>query len=191
LKYTLQGYIIGQIMKRRHQKKIIIIAGPNGAGKTTFAMEFLPLEASCPVFVNADLIARALSPFNPDVAAFRAGRIMLSEIEGHVRNGTSFAFETTLSGKTYAGMIEKWRAEGYVVKLFFLTLASAELAAERVAQRVSEGGHNIPEKDIRRRFASGLKNFEELYCKIVDEWVLYDSSGETPILLQEGVNNER
>lgn len=154
-------------------------------------MEFLPNEAGCPVFVNADLIARALSPFNPYVAAFRAGRIMLSEIEEHARLGESFAFETTLSGKTYARMITKWRAEGYVVKLFFLTLESVELAIRRVGQRVREGGHNIPEEDIRRRFASGMRNFDALYCRIVDEWALYDNSGAVPVLLREGVNDER
>jgi predicted ABC-type ATPase len=173
-----------------HQKKIIIIAGPNGAGKTTFAMEFLPNEASCPVFVNADLIAKALSPFNPDIAAFRAGRIMLSEIEEYARRGVSFAFETTLSGKSYARMIEKWRCDGYVVKLFFLKLGSVELAIKRVKQRVREGGHNIPEKDIRRRFESGFRNFNEHYCRIVNEWALYDNSGDAPMLLGEGVNNE-
>ncbi len=173
------------------QKKIIIIAGPNGAGKTTFAMEFLPNEASCPVFVNADLIAKAISPFNPDDAAFRAGRIMLSEIEEHARRGVSFAFETTLSGKTYARMIERWRDDGYVVKLFFLKLGSVELAIQRVKQRVREGGHNIPEGDIRRRFVSGLRNFNDLYCNIVDEWALYDNSGDVPVLLGEGANDER
>jgi len=179
------------IVKQRRHKKIIIVAGPNGAGKTTFAMEFLPNEAGCPVFVNADLIARALSPFNPDVAAFRAGKIMLSEIEEHARREESFAFETTLSGKTYARMIRKWRDEGYVVKLFFLKLDSVELAIRRVGQRVREGGHNIPEEDIRRRFVNGMRNFDGLYCMIVDEWALYDNSGDVPVLLREGVNDER
>lgn len=177
-------------MRHRRRKKIIIVAGPNGAGKTTFAMEFLPNEAGCPIFVNADLIARALSPFNPDAAVFRAGKIMLSEIEEHARRGESFAFETTLSGKTYARMIKNWRKEGYAVKLFFLKLESVELAIRRVGQRVREGGHNIPEEDIRRRFASGMRNFDELYCGIVDEWALYDNSGDVPVLLREGVNDE-
>ena len=178
-------------MLNPQQKKIIIIAGPNGAGKTTFAMEFLPNEASCPVFVNADLIAKALSPFNPDVAAFRAGRIMLSEIEEHARRGVSFAFETTLSGKTYVRMIERWRDDGYFVKLFFLKLGTVELAIQRVKQRVREGGHNIPEEVIRRRFAGGFRNFTELYSRIVDEWALYDNSGDVPVLLGEGANDER
>ena len=137
-------------------KKIIIIAGPNGAGKTTFAREFLPNEADCPNFVNADLIAAGLAPFSPDAAAFKAGRLMLAEIRNHARLGESFAFETTLSGRYYSRLIPKWQSSGYVVKLFFLKLASPELAVARVEQRVLSGGHNVPESVIRRRFSGGL-----------------------------------
>src|SRR5438094_10207258 len=104
------------------EKKVIIIAGPNGAGKTTFASEFLPVEAGLPLFVNADLIAAGLSPFDPDAAAFRAGRIMLSQIDAHAAAGRSFAFETTLAGHTYLHRIERWREDGYVVELIFLAL---------------------------------------------------------------------
>ena len=175
-------------MTSQSEKKIIIIAGPNGAGKTTFAEEFLPKEAGCPTFVNADLIAAGLAPFEPERAAFRAGRLMLEEIYHNVRRGESFAFETTLSGRGYAGMIPSWRVEGYIVKLFFLKLASPELAIARVRQRVREGGHNIPEPVIRRRFASGLDNFENLYKPLVDEWALYDNSASEPVLIEEGVN---
>lgn len=175
-------------MTSQSEKKIIIIAGPNGAGKTTFAEEFLPKEAGCPTFVNADLIAAGLAPFEPERAAFRAGRLMLEEIYHNVRRGESFAFETTLSGRGYAGMIPSWRVEGYIVKLFFLKLASPELAIARVRQRVREGGHNIPEPVIRRRFASGLDNFENLYKPLVDEWALYDNSSSEPVLIEEGVN---
>lgn len=171
------------------EKKIIIIAGPNGAGKTTFAGEFLPKEAHCPAFVNADLIAAGLAPFEPERAAFRAGRLMLEEIHNHVRRGESFAFETTLSGRGYAGLIPGWREKGYIVKLFFLRLASPELAIARVRQRVREGGHNIPEPVIRRRFAAGLSNFEMLYKPAVDEWALYDNSGGEPVLIEEGVKS--
>lgn len=113
-------------------KKIIIIAGPNGAGKTTFAGEFLPNEADCPNFVNADLIAAGLAPFVPDTAAFRAGRVMITEIHNHIRLGESFAFETTLSGRHYAQLIPHWQSSGYRVKLFFLKLVSPELAIARV-----------------------------------------------------------
>jgi len=170
-------------------KKIIIIAGPNGAGKTTFAGEFLPNEADCPNFVNADLIAAGLAPFVPDTAAFRAGRVMITEIHNHIRLGESFAFETTLSGRHYAQLIPQWQSSGYRVKLFFLKLLSPELAIARVRQRVRSGGHNVPEPVIRRRFAAGLHNFAALYKPIVDEWALYDNSGPTPLLLKEGIKS--
>jgi predicted ABC-type ATPase len=127
------------------RRKIIIIAGPNGAGKTTFALEFLPNEAGCPEFVNVDLIAAGLSPFAPDRAASRAGRLMVEEIRRWVRDGSSFAFETTLSGLRYARLIPRWRALGYHVKLIFLSLARPELAVARVAARVKQGGHRVPQ----------------------------------------------
>src|SRR5438046_2777444 len=133
------------------EKKIVIIAGPNGGGKTTFAQEFLPNEAGCPLFVNADLIAAGLSPFQPDAAAFRAGRVMLAEIDDHARLGINFAFETTLAGRTYAGRIPRWRADGYHVKLMFLSLPNVEMAIDRVARRVQGGGHNVPSDVIHRR----------------------------------------
>jgi predicted ABC-type ATPase len=125
-------------------KRIVIIAGPNGAGKTTFAREFLPTDAELPNFVNADLIAAGLSPFAPDLAAFKAGRIMLETIAEYVKHGESFSFETTLSGLTYAQMIPVGRSSGYAVKLIFLSLPDVEIAIERVATRVIQGGHNVP-----------------------------------------------
>jgi predicted ABC-type ATPase len=157
-------------------KKIIIIAGPNGAGKTTFAREFLPLEASCPSFINADLIAQGISPFAPETVAIAAGRIMLNLLDEHVEKGSSFAFETTLSGRGYARMIPEWRSRGYRVELFFLTLPSVEFAVERVAQRVRQGGHDIPSAVIRRRFVSGLRQFDNVYKSLVDAWTLIDTS---------------
>lgn len=163
--------------------RIIIIAGPNGAGKTTFAREFLPGEAACPVFVNADLIAAGIAPFAPEAAALRAGRLMLQELDRHFAARTSFAFETTLSGRTYLRLIEQWHQAGYSVKLIFLQLASAEEAIERVATRVRQGGHNIPESVIRRRFIAGKDNFERLYAPLVDTWALYDNAGEIPVLI--------
>ena len=127
-------------------KKVIIIAGPNGAGKTTFAQEYLPNEADCPIFVNADLIAAGLSPFRPAAAAIRAGRLMLEEIDKHVRTGRSFAFETTLAGRGYVRMIRHWRADGYSVKLIFLSLATPEEAIKRVELRVRHGwARHVPE----------------------------------------------
>ena len=168
--------------------QVIIIAGPNGAGKTTFAREFLPQEAHCPVFVNADLIAAGLSPFAPEAAAIKAGRIMLTEIDGHVARHRSFSFETTLSGRGYSAKIPQWRAAGYRVSLYFLSLPHAEMAVERVRLRVSQGGHNIAKAVIGRRFEAGLKNFEVLYKSIVSEWSLYDNQHRQPILLAQGVN---
>jgi predicted ABC-type ATPase len=170
------------------QKKIVIIAGPNGAGKTTFAQAFLPSEADCTDFVNADLIARGLSPFAPDRAAVKAGKIMLMQIAEKVARGDSFAFETTLAGLGYARHIPQWRSLGYHVKLVFLSLPSADLAVERVRVRVRQGGHDIPEPVIRRRFDAGLKNLHAVYRTIVDSWLLYDNAGLTPRLLDGGEN---
>jgi predicted ABC-type ATPase len=155
-------------------KKIIIIAGPNGAGKTTFARSFLPLEADCPRFINADLIAAGLSPFAPETAALKAGRLMLQE--------------TTLSGKVYLNHIDAWQALGYRVGLFFLSLPNAEAAIARVAERVKQGGHNIPQDVIKRRFESGYKNFRNYYSLKVNAWSLYDNSGVEPLMIEWGEN---
>ncbi|MDR2196035.1 MAG: zeta toxin family protein [Gallionellaceae bacterium] len=170
------------------RKKIIIIAGPNGAGKTTFARSFLPAEAALPRFINADLIAAGLAPFAPETAAIKAGRLMLEEIEQCTRRGESFAFETTLSGLGYLRHIRQWRAQGYHVSIFFLSLSDAETAIARVAERVKQGGHDIPEPVIRRRFAAGLRNFHQHYRPAVDNWVLYDNTGEHPVTLDWGEN---
>ena len=169
-------------------KKIIIIAGPNGAGKTTFARSFLPEEAQCTRFINADLIAAGLSPFAPEAEALKAGRLMLEEIAGCVRRGESFAFETTLAGFSYLARIRQWRAKGYHVSLFFLCLPDAETAIARVAERVRQGGHDIPAEVIRRRFTAGLHNLENTYKSAVDTWAKYDNVGERPTLLEWGEN---
>lgn len=169
-------------------KKIIIIAGPNGAGKTTFAREYLPNEAACPTFVNADLIAAGLAPFAPETVALKAARLMLREIREHVEANRSFAFETTLSGKTYATMIPQWRKQGYYISLIFLSLPTSDIAVARVAARVAAGGHNIPEPIIRRRFHSGLTNFSHPYKYLVNSWALYDNSGRVLFWLNEGRN---
>ena len=167
-------------------KRIFVIAGPNGAGKTTFATEFLPNEAECPLFVNADLIAAGLSPFRRDQVVIQAARLMLTQIDDHVRQGRSFAFETTLSGRRHARRIPRWRERGYCVKLFFLRLSTPEAAIARVAQRVSEGGHDVPESVIRRRFDAGWRNFEGIYRDLVDAWAVYDNSGEVPMRVAHG-----
>jgi predicted ABC-type ATPase len=170
------------------EQKIVIIAGPNGAGKTTFAREFLVREAGCPSFVNADLIASGLSPFTPEQATFRAGRLMLKEIRGYVRRRENFAFETTLSGRLYARYIRQWQETGYRIKLIFLSLPDVEIAVKRVRIRVAQGGPNVDESVIRRRFDKGWNKFHNIYKNLVDAWVLYDNSGESPQLIDAGEN---
>ena len=165
-------------------KKVIIIAGPNGAGKTSFALSFLPEEAQCLRFINADLIAAGLSPFSPETAAFKAGRLMLEEMATCVRKGESFAFETTLSGLHDLVRIRQWRKQGYHVSLFFLYLPDVEMAIARVAERVKQGGHDIPQDVIHRRFTAGLRNFHQVYKSVVDGWALFDNACETPVLLE-------
>lgn len=169
-------------------KRIIIIAGPNGAGKTTFARSFLPEEAQLPRFINADLIAAGLSPFAPEAAAIKAGRLMLEEIAACAQRGESFAFETTLAGRGYCRHIDLWRSQGYHVSLYFLALPKVEAAIARVAERVRQGGHDIPELVIRRRFTAGLHNFDHHYKARVDAWALYDNAGPEPLLLEWGEN---
>jgi predicted ABC-type ATPase len=170
------------------RRRIVIIAGPNGAGKTTFAREFLPREAECPDFINADLIAAGLSPFDPQRVALRAGRLMLLEIARRVGAGESFAFETTLSGRSYARLIPQWQSVGYHVKLIFLSLPTVDLAIARVAARIAQGGHYVANTVIRRRFDAGMLNFETVYRRLVDSWVLYDNSEPTPRLIASGDN---
>ena len=169
-------------------KKIIIIAVPNGAGKTTFARDFLPAEAQTLRFINADLIAAGLAPFNPETASFKAGRLMLEEIDEYVGAGHSFAFETTLSGLAYLKKIAVWKHLGYQVKLWFLSLPNEDIAVSRVALRVSQGGHHIPEPVIRRRFKAGLANFHERYSKLVDSWAFFDSYHRPPKLIDWSSN---
>jgi len=167
-------------------KKILIIAGPNGAGKTTFAEEFLPNEAECPEFVNADSIAAGLSPFQPDKVALAAGRLMLERINDLVAGNRNFAFETTLATRIYLRFIPQWRSSGYRVKLSFLKLPDAGFAIRRVDQRVRLGGHSIPRDTICRRFERGWKYLCDDYLKLVDEWSIYDASKSPPVLIEKG-----
>ncbi len=167
---------------------LYIIAGPNGVGKTTFAREFLPNYADCKNFVNADLIAEAMAPFSPETAATRAGRMMLSEIRALAKRRVSFAFETTLSGRGYMVMLRQLKAKGYKVHIFFLLVKTVNLALSRVRERVSRGGHDVPEPVVRRRFDRSMRNFMAHYRQLADSWILFDNSSRKPVViaLEEG-----
>lgn len=141
-----------------------------------------------PRFINADLIAAGLAPFAPETAAIKAGRLMLDEIAQCARRGESFAFETTLSGLGHLRHMKEWRAQGYSVSLFFLSLPDAEIAVARVAERIRQGGHDIPEDVIRRRFRAGWDNFQHHYRAAVADWALYNNAGKSPTLLEWGEN---
>ncbi len=170
-------------MKNGRKHPIVyIIAGSNGAGKTTFAMKFLPRIAKIN-FVNADLIAAGLSPLDTDSVAIEAGRIFLGRIHELIHRRIDFAFETTLSGKSYIKLLSKLRSAGYRVNLFFLWLPSIDLALKRVADRVRKGGHNIPAKTISRRFKRGIQNLFSQYCELCDLIVVYDNSTAEPRLV--------
>lgn len=166
-------------------KTCFIVAGPNGAGKTTFAESYLPEEAECYNFINADMIAKGISPLRPETAGIEAGKILLRKMEEFVEEGASFGFESTLSGTAYARRLEGMKEKGYRIVLFYLRLPSPELALERVRIRVLEGGHDIPEVDLRRRYAKSWKNFVDIYQELADKWIVFDNSGKTPILLEE------
>lgn len=173
-------------------KKLYIIAGCNGAGKTTASYTILPEILDCNEFVNADEIARGLSPFRPEKAGIQAGRLMLQRIKSLIDKGQDFAFETTLSTKSYKLLVEDAKKSNYSVTLIFFYLSSQELAVKRVETRVKEGGHNIPEKVIRRRYENGLKNFFNIFRPIVDEWMFIENSGEPyKLIAQKTQSNEK
>ena len=170
-------------------KKLYIISGCNGAGKTTASVTILPEILDCKEFVNADEIARGLSPFNPESVAIQAGRLMLERIEYLLDQNESFAIETTLSTKSYQKLVAKAHEKGFYVQLLYFWLPSPEFAAARVAQRVKEGGHNIPNDVIFRRYFAGIKNLFEIYMPIVDYWIVYDNISTPPYKIGYGVKN--
>jgi len=157
-------------------KEIIIISGPNGSGKTTISPYLLRDRYEIKEYVNADAIALGLSAFDPDKAAFEAGRIMLKRLDFLAKQKVSFAFETTLSSRSYARWIKDLRKDGYKMHLLYLWLQSPELALERVKERVRLGGHNIEKEIVHRRYYNGIKNFFELYQQLANTWAVYDNS---------------
>ena len=172
------------------EKTIYIISGCNGAGKTTASLTILPEILNCKEFVNADNIALGLSPFQPEKVAFEAGRIMLERIETLLKLNENFAFETTLSTKSYKHRLLEAKENGCTVKLLFFWLPSIEMAINRVAIRVSEGGHNIPTEVITRRYSRGIENLFKIYIPLCDDWAVFDNSNNTPELIAEGINSE-
>lgn len=167
----------------RKTPQVYIIAGPNGSGKTTFFERFLPYYADCIHFVNADLIASGLSPFSPDMAAIKAGRIMLEEIHAYTESKKDFAFETTLSGKTYVRLLKELRKKGYTINLYFLWLRDVDLALKRIKDRVRTGGHDVKPDIVRRRFGRGIKNLFLTYMPLIDSWILFDNSSVFPQII--------
>jgi predicted ABC-type ATPase len=167
-----------------------IIGGPNGAGKTTGAYTLLPGIVHCKEYVNADEIARGLSPFNPEGVSIEAGRIMLQRIRELIDANETFAIETTLTTRYYVNIVNACRKKGYLIDLFFVWLDSAELSADRVRKRVAKGGHNIPPHIIERRYPKALKNLVNLFIPICDHWMIINNSGDAPLMVAEG-NNER
>ncbi|ACT95684.1 conserved hypothetical protein [Dyadobacter fermentans DSM 18053] len=170
-------------------KNLYIIAGCNGAGKTTASFTILPEIIECKEFVNADEIAKGISPFQPEKVAFEAGRIMLNRINDLLKSDESFAFETTLATRSYKSKIEEAKRQGYTATLIFFWLENVELAKERVRIRVSEGGHNIEPQVIERRYFKGIRNLFDIYLPIVDGAFIFDNSwGKRHLLAQKTVD---
>ena len=173
------------------KKSLYIIAGCNGAGKTTASFTILPEILDCKEFVNADEIARGLSPFQPDKISFEAGRIMLNRINDLLYENETFAFETTLSTRSYKNKILEAKSKGYTVTLVFFWLQTIELAIERVKTRVSEGGHNIEKEIITRRYKRGIKNLFDIYLQIIDGAYIFDNSeGKHELIANKRINSD-
>jgi predicted ABC-type ATPase len=167
---------------------LYLIGGPNGAGKTTLAMTLFP-ALGVRHFINADLIARGLAPFDVEAVAFKAGVLMTRELRSLAQGDEDFATESTLAGRAYVPLIRKWQARGGRFNLFYMWLPSPEMAVSRVAARVRAGGHNIPEVMIRRRYKAGLRNFFDLYLPMADTWQVYDNTTQ-PQVVARGVRNQ-
>ncbi len=167
-------------MNQENQPTCHVIAGPNGAGKTTFALRYLPEISGCRNFINADLIADGLSPLDPSLVQLEAGKTLLREIKAHVERGEDFAFETTLSGRSYVRLLKELRSKGWKIVLFYLWIPSAEFSRLRVQQRVESGGHDIPADAIARRYPRTIDNFLNVFTPLCDETMCYDNSLPEP-----------
>lgn len=165
---------------------LFILAGCNGAGKTTASKIVLPELWKCKEFVNADSIAAALCPADPDSVAIEAGRLMIGRVDQLLEEGADFSIETTLSTRSYISLIKRAREKGYTITLLFFWLASPEMAIDRVASRVSKGGHNIPEAIIRRRYGRGIQNLTGLYTGICNSWIIVNNTNSDPEIIAEG-----
>ena len=165
---------------------LYIIAGCNGAGKTTASYAMFPEMLDCKEFINADEIAKGLSPFQPEKVAIEAGRIMLMRMNEMMRLQEDFAIETTLATKSYVNFIRRAQAEGYFVTLIYFWLESPELAIKRVEQRVRFGGHHVPDDVVVRRYFAGMRNLFSLFIPISDYWLLVDNSTDPFRIIAEG-----
>lgn len=172
------------------EKNLYIISGCNGAGKTTASYSVLPKLLDCKQFVNADEIAKGLSPFCPESVAIQAGKLMLLRIEELLTADETFSIETTLATRSYSELVKRAHEKGYKVTLLYFWLSSPELAVERVARRVSEGGHNIPKDVIYRRYEKGLKNLFDIFIPIVDSWMIVDNGVEPREIIAKGTKAE-
>ncbi len=176
-------------MRKKERPTCFIIAGPNGAGKTTFALRYLPQIAGCKNFVNADLIAYGISPFDTLSAQYEAGRIFLSEIHSNFDKRADFAFETTLAGRSHINLFKKLKQDWWQVVLFFLWIPNAVFSKSRVRERVEHGGHDIPDGTIYRRFPRIMHNLVNIYSMLCDKIFYYDNSGSEPVLVFEQDEN--
>ena len=172
------------------EKNLYIISGCNGAGKTTASYSVLPTLLDCKQFVNADEIAKGLSPFCPESVAIQAGKLMLLRIEELLTADETFSIETTLATRSYSELVKRAQEKGYKVTLLYFWLNSPELVVERVARRVREGGHNIPKDVIYRRYEKGLKNLFNIFIPIVDSWMIVDNGVEPREIIAKGTKNE-
>jgi len=184
-------------MGKRRKPTCFIIAGPNGVGKTTFALRYLPQIAGCRNFVNADFIAYGISPFDSLSAQYEAGRLFLREIYANINKRVDFAFEATLAGRTHIKLLKKLRQDGWQIVLFFLWIPDVSFSKRRIRERVKDGGHNIPDETISRRFPRVMHNFVKIYIPLCDKIVCYDNSESEPVLVfvqdengQKILNNE-